>query len=214
MKVIPKILIIGKESKLLQDALPLYGYKIEIAYDGLQALNLLMNNNKKYDLVILDNIVPKIDCWQILQIIRSNSCFENILIILLTDINNNEKEISSLKLGVDDYITKPYKIPFLLAHIEVLLRRSKVKQQTPLSLDIKIHQKTNGTESTITQLTTKEKKVLKYVLEGASNNEIAEKLSIKEVTVKARLTKIFKKLNVTNRMQAVILALKLNLLDL
>ena len=65
----------------------------------------------------------------------------------------------------------------------------------------------------IVPLTIREKEVLKSVAQGANNHEIAEKLFVREVTVKTHLNSIFKKLNVSNRTQAVLLAMQMNLID-
>ena len=63
------------------------------------------------------------------------------------------------------------------------------------------------------QLTPKEKEVLALVAKGASNQEIADKLFVRDVTVKTHLNSIFKKLKVTNRTQAVLLAMQMNLIS-
>ena len=65
----------------------------------------------------------------------------------------------------------------------------------------------------IDALTPKEKEVLTLVAKGASNQEIADKLCVRDVTVKTHLNSVFKKLKVTNRTQAVLLAMQINLIN-
>ena len=65
----------------------------------------------------------------------------------------------------------------------------------------------------IDALTPKEKEVLMYVAKGASNQEIADKLCVRDVTVKTHLNSIFKKLKVANRTQAVLLAMQIDLIN-
>ena len=116
---------------------------------------------------------------------------------MLTAVNEEEKMVAGLKIGADDYIVKPFILPNLLARMEAVLRRSK--WQTPIKTS---HKK----ELPPDLLTTKEKEVLEMVANGASNKQIADKLFVKEVTVKTHLNSIFKKLKVTNRTQAVLVA--------
>ena len=71
----------------------------------------------------------------------------------------------------------------------------------------------NNKDVNIDALTPKEKEVLALVAKGASNQEIAEKLFVRDVTVKTHLNSIFKKLKVTNRTQAVLLAMQMNLFN-
>mgnify|MGYP000201808253 CR=1 FL=1 len=73
--------------------------------------------------------------------------------------------------------------------------------------------KTSARKRDSTGLTPKEKEVLALVAQGASNQEIADKLFVRDVTVKTHLNSIFKKLKVTNRTQAVLLAMQMNLIS-
>ena len=69
------------------------------------------------------------------------------------------------------------------------------------------------TERLFIRVTPKEKEVLAYVAKGASNQEIADKLCVRDVTVKTHLNSVFKKLKVTNRTQAVLLAMQIDLIN-
>lgn len=200
MASLGKILIIDDNPKLMEDTLPMYGYEIQSATDGLLGLKIL-DEDCDFDLVILDVVMPNLDGWETLKAIRKNEKTSKIPVIMLTSVSDANKQISGLKFGADDYIVKPFVLPNLLARIEALLRRSSwnkdEKQTTALPF-------VNGEE--ISPLTTREKEILKLVAKGDTNSQIAEKLFVREVTVKTHLNSIFKKLKVGNRVQAVLLA--------
>ena len=103
--------------------------------------------------------------------------------------------VSGLKNGADDYIVKPFVLPNLLARMEAVLRRSARQAEPSIKKNV-----------SLSPLTAKEKEVLELVSQGFSNKEIADKMYVREVTVKTHLNSIFKKLKVTNRTQAVLLA--------
>ena len=208
MVAIAKILIIDDSPKYLADALPLYGYEVDVANDGLQGIKKLTAENSNFDMVLLDVMMPNMDGWETLRAIRGNKKFENIPIIMITALNEEQKEISGLKFGADDYVVKPFILPNLLARIEALLRRSTWRKEKSGNVDLKFVQ-----EGDIEPLTTREKEILKMVSQGASNGDIAEKLFVREVTVKTHLTRIFKKLKVKNRTQAVLLAMQMRIIE-
>ena len=191
------VLLVDDNSKYLKDAIPFYGYEVTTAFDGIQALKELANKSKNFDIVLLDVMMPNMNGWQTLKEIRSNEKTKHLPVIMLTAVNEEEKMVAGLKIGADDYIVKPFILPNLLARMEAVLRRSK--WQTPIKTS---HKK----ELPPDLLTTKEKEVLEMVANGASNKQIADKLFVKEVTVKTHLNSIFKKLKVTNRTQAVLVA--------
>lgn len=208
MVAIAKILIIDDSPKYLADALPLYGYEVETATDGLQGIKKLTAEGNDFDMVLLDVMMPNMDGWETLKAIRLNKKFGNIPIIMITALNEEQKEISGLKFGADDYVVKPFILPNLLARIEALLRRSTWQKEKVNNVDLKFVQ-----EGEIEPLTAREKEILKMVSQGASNNDIAEKLFVREVTVKTHLNSIFKKLKVKNRTQAVLLAMQMRIIE-
>lgn len=208
MVAIAKILIIDDNPKYLADALPLYGYEVEVATDGLQGVKKLTSEKNSFDMILLDVMMPNMDGWETLRAVRGNKKFENIPIIMITALNEEQKEISGLKFGADDYIVKPFILPNLLARIEALLRRSTWRKEQTNNVDLKFVQ-----DGEIEPLTTREKEILKMVSQGASNNDIAEKLFVREVTVKTHLNSIFKKLKVKNRTQAVLLAMQMRIIE-
>ena len=204
---IASILIVDDNPKFLADALPMYGYDVTVAEDGLEALKVLQNNTS-FDLILLDVMMPNMDGWDTLKAIRKNKDTEYIPVIMLTAISEDQKVVSGLKIGADDYVVKPFVLPNLLARIEAILRRANwqkealPKQEKQLNKDVNIN-----------ALTPKEKEVLALVAKGASNQEIADKMCVRDVTIKTHLNSIFKKLKVTNRTQAVLLAMQIDLIN-
>lgn len=207
MDGIASILVVDDNPKFLNDALPMYGYDITTAEDGIEALKILSDEKNTFDLVLLDVMMPNMDGWDTLKAIRKNPKTQYIPVIMITAVSEDQKVVSGLKIGADDYIVKPFILPNLLARIEAVLRRSKWQAET-VKTDKKINKDVN-----IEALTPKEKEVLSLVAKGASNQEIADKLCVQDVTVKTHLNSIFKKLKVSNRTQAVLLALEINLIN-
>ena len=201
------VLLVDDNSKYLKDALPFYGYNVEVATDGVQALSVLSNSINKFDIVLLDVMMPNMNGWETLKVIRKDLNTKNLPVIMLTAVADDEKMVSCLRCGADDYITKPFVLPNLLARMEAVLRRSK-RQQPIKSKDLSFD--VNSKKEPLTQ---KEHEVLKMLTQGASNKEIAERLCVKEVTVKTHLNNMFKKLKVTSRTQATLLAMQMDLIN-
>lgn len=211
MSEIAKILIVDDNPKYLQDALPMYGYEIAVATDGVQALKMLAKTNLKenpIDLILLDIMMPNMNGWDTLKSIRNNEKTKHIPVIMLTAINEEQKMVSGLKIGADDYIVKPFVLPNLLARVEAVLRRSNWQKNQAKASDLPF-----GSDEPVEALTLREIEVLTLVAQGANNQTIADKLFVKQVTVKTHLNSIFKKLKVKSRTQAVLLAMQMNLIN-
>lgn len=205
---IASILVVDDNPKYLADALPMYGYDVTVAEDGLEALKILLDDDMHFDLVLLDVMMPNMDGWDTLKAIRKNKKTERIPVIMITAVNEEQKVVSGLKIGADDYIVKPFILPNLLARVEAVLRRSNWQQEASAPQEKKLNKDIN-----VDALTPKEKEVLSLVAKGASNQEIADKMCVRDVTVKTHLNSIFKKLKVTNRTQAVLLAMQIDLIN-
>jgi DNA-binding response OmpR family regulator len=120
-----KILIVDDEPLLvkgLKYSLEQDGYLIESASDGREALNKY--ENQKYDLIILDLMLPEIDGLEVCQRIREKS---DTPIIMLTAKGEDMNKILGLEYGADDYMTKPFNILELKARVKAILRRSATK---------------------------------------------------------------------------------------
>ncbi len=189
------VLLVDDNAKYLKDALPFYGYEVQTAENGLEALEILKKN--QFDIILLDAMMPKMNGWEALKEIRKTI---QTPIIMITAVNDEQKMVWGLKNGADDYIVKPFILPNLLARMESVLRRTGVGISDDLGKS-KQSKKTNPLDS----LTEREREILDLVAQGASNKEIADKLVVKEVTIKTHVNSIFKKLNVKNRTQATLL---------
>lgn len=89
-------------------------------YNGIEGVRLIDENKDSYSLIILDIMLPDIDGFQILQKIRDTS---NIPVLMLTAKSSEEDKVFGLRLGADDYLTKPFGINELLARVNSLIRR-------------------------------------------------------------------------------------------
>lgn len=201
-----KILIVDDNPKYLSEALPLYGYSVEVVTNGLDALKVLEKDYNKIDLVLLDVMMPQMDGWDTLKAIKSNENTKYLPVIMVTAVNEEHKIVSGLKHGADDYVVKPFILPNLLARIEAVLRRSKWQEEKNTKKDVNFQPKGD-----VEPLTEREREVLTLVAEGKTNQEIAEKLFVRDVTVKTHLNAIFRKLKVKSRTQAVLLAIQMNM---
>ncbi|WP_195244959.1 response regulator transcription factor [Clostridium celatum] len=116
------ILIVDDEKKIcefIKAFLDNEGYYTEVAYDGKSAIDKF--NSKKYNLIILDRMIPDISGEKICEYIRRES---DVPIVMLTAKIEDEDKIDGFKLGCDDYICKPFNINELILRIKAILKRS------------------------------------------------------------------------------------------
>ena len=114
--------LIVDDDKEIVDAIEIYllqeGYKVEKAYDGEQALEIL--HNKKIDLMVIDVMMPKLDGIRATFQVRKTS---SIPIIILSAKTEDADKILGLNVGADDYVTKPFNPLELVARVKSQLRR-------------------------------------------------------------------------------------------
>lgn len=125
-----KILVVEDDleiNKLLTDFLKENGYEVISQYDGLQVLDFLQKN--KIDLILLDIMLPYRSGDIVLMDIRKN---DTVPVIIISAKETTQNKIDLLRLGADDYITKPFDMEEVLARIESSLRRVQF-QKTPQS---------------------------------------------------------------------------------
>lgn len=118
-----KVLVVDDESrmrKLVKDFLTKSGYDVLEAGDGEQAVDTFFRE-KDIALIVLDVMMPKMDGWQVCKEIRA---YSQVPIIMLTARADEQDELTGFKLGVDEYISKPFSPKILVARIEAILRRS------------------------------------------------------------------------------------------
>ncbi|HEX5417723.1 MAG TPA: response regulator transcription factor [Chloroflexota bacterium] len=119
-----KILVVDDEARILRlvrSNLEIQNYKVLTALDGESALTAAEMNDP--DLIILDLMLPKMDGFEVCRRLRE---FSTVPIIVLTAKGEEVDKVKGLELGADDYLTKPFGIPELLARIKAVLRRTRV----------------------------------------------------------------------------------------
>lgn len=114
-----KVIVKGIRFSLEQD-----GMEVDCAYDGEEALNLAKQN--KYDMILLDVMLPKMTGFEVCQQIRE---FSNVPIVMLTAKGDDMDKILGLDYGADDYITKPFNILEVKARIKAIIRRTVRKNE-------------------------------------------------------------------------------------
>ncbi|MFZ2290712.1 MAG: heavy metal response regulator transcription factor [Halopseudomonas yangmingensis] len=122
-----KILIAEDEAKTgayLRQGLQEAGFNTDLVNNGTDAVHTVLLNS--YDLVVLDVMLPGLDGWEVLKVIRAAG--QNIPVLFLTARDSVEDRVKGLELGADDYLVKPFAFSELLARIRSLLRRGS----TPL----------------------------------------------------------------------------------
>ncbi|MBE5846679.1 MAG: response regulator transcription factor [Lachnospiraceae bacterium] len=109
-----KLIVKGIRFSLEQD-----GMEVDAAYDGEEALQLASQN--KYDIILLDVMLPKLTGFEVCQQIRD---FSDVPIVMLTAKGEDMDKILGLEYGADDYITKPFNILEVKARIKAIIRRT------------------------------------------------------------------------------------------
>jgi Response regulator containing a CheY-like receiver domain and an HTH DNA-binding domain len=181
------------------------------ANNGKQCIELL--DEKQIDVLLLDINMPNMNGLQVLQYIREKNI--KVKVLILTIHNEVEYLIRAVEIGVDGYVLKDSDSSVLKKAIFCVHRGEKFIQpeMAPL-LKVKMDEKNNLDDSIDDKLTKREIEVLKLIAEGLFNKEIAYMLAISEKTVKNHVSNIFKKINVSDRTQAAVYAIKNNLVEL
>jgi DNA-binding response OmpR family regulator len=126
------VLIIEDEQHLaegLRFNLEEEGYQVEVAGDGEAALSRLLSQADRYDLVILDVMLPGLDGFGVAAELRARGQF--VPILMLTARGRPEDVLRGFEAGADDYLAKPFELSILLARLRGLLRRREWSKQTP-----------------------------------------------------------------------------------
>lgn len=121
-----RILVVEDEAKTadyLHKGLSESGYLVEVALNGLDGQHLVQEC--EFDLIILDVMLPGLDGWQLLQIIRRKW---QTPVLFLTARDAIEDRVKGLELGADDYLVKPFSYAELLARVRTLLRRGPARE--------------------------------------------------------------------------------------
>ncbi len=116
-------------SFVTRDNLELCDFAVTHCPDGPAAIACIEAHNFDYDLCLLDVMLPGVDGFELARRIREKN--QDIPILFLTAKSLKEDRLHGLRLGADDYITKPFSIEELILKIEVFLRRNKVRPASP-----------------------------------------------------------------------------------
>ncbi|WP_300348440.1 response regulator transcription factor [Clostridium sp.] len=169
-----KVLIVDDEEhirELIKFNLKKDGYETEVAVNGREALEKI--NENKFDLILLDLMIPEIDGLEVCKEIRKNEETEDIPVMIITAKGEEFDKVLGLELGADDYITKPFSIRELMARIKALLRRSNVKKEENIIKfgDVTVNFKTREVtkNSKNIELTLKEFELLKLLIQNKGN---------------------------------------------
>lgn len=160
------------------------GYIVERASDGKEAVKLF--ETKKFDLIILDIMLPYLNGFQVAEKVRKKD--QRIPILMLTAKTRKDDKVKGLKIGADDYITKPFHLEELLVRVKGMLKRKAWYQKTETVGTVyrfgkneinfeNLHCRTGEKEIT---LTAHEAMVMKYLIENkgkiVSRKELLEKV--------------------------------------
>jgi len=128
------ILLVEDEEHLheaLKLNLEMEGYEVDSAYDGGEALKLIQSAH--YDLIILDIMLPSLDGFSITERMRLNN--NQTPILILSAKNTSANRVQGLKLGADDYLTKPFNLEELLLRVAKLIQKQAQQAKTTPQID-------------------------------------------------------------------------------
>ena len=200
-----KLIVKGIRFSLEQD-----GMEVDCAYDGEEALDCV--KNKEYDMILLDLMLPKMNGLEVLKKLKDNK--SKVKVLVLTVHNETEYLMKAVEIGINGYVLKDSesaelkKAIFAIADGENYIQPSLIP-----ALNSKMIEK-NEDEIKIDALTKRELEVLKEMAVGKFNRDIAKEMEISERTVKNHISSIFKKLDVTDRTQAAVFAIRNNIIQI
>jgi len=207
-------MIVDNHSMVREGLIKLLEYDGDIkvigqANDGIECLELL----KKIlpQVLLLDIDMPKMNGLEVLENIRENKI--EVKVIILTVHNEIEYLLKAVNIGIDGYMLKDSESAELKKAIfSVIMGKTYIQPSLIPLLNSKIVERDRDKEK-IEKLTRRELEILKLLSIGLYNKEIGQKLSISERTVKNHVSNIFRKIDVTDRTQAAVFAIKNNLVN-
>jgi two-component system, OmpR family, alkaline phosphatase synthesis response regulator PhoP len=178
-----KILVVEDEEAIrmtLGDRLQSEGYTVDLAVDGQQGFQKATQSD--FDLIILDIMMPKKNGFDVCRDIRMAGVV--IPILMLTARGQVVDKVLGLKIGADDYVTKPFDAMELMARIEALLRRSSAPMQSDVHAFGTLRIDLRGTSVTrdgqVVPLSAREFQLLRYLVEHAGTT-LSRDVLLKEV---------------------------------
>ena len=155
--------------KLIKDFLEKKNFTILEAKDGEIALEMYREKKDSILLVILDVMMPKLDGWSVLRQIRQES---DVPIIMLTARGEEQDELFGFELGVDEYISKPFSPKILVARVEAILKRGKIKEEEKntiikYGIEIDDNARTVKVDGKNIEMSLREYELLKYLMDNS-----------------------------------------------
>ena len=164
-------------NKALSTVLRRNSFVVDSAFDGEEALLFL--DQYKYDVIILDIMLPKVNGLEVLKTARSKKI--NTPIIMLTAKSTTEDKIAGLDLGADDYLPKPFVVDELLARIRALLRRKPAYDETETlsfgDLELDVNTLVLSTKVDKVTLMNKEMQIMTLLMKAKGNVVSLETIS-------------------------------------
>lgn len=180
--------------------------------DGEDCLEQLENTEENIDLLLLDISMPKKDGIEVLKALKENK--SEVKVFILTAHDEIEYLVNAVDLGVNGFALKTVTYSELLAAIKHVIEGKQYIQTSLIpALNNKLI-KRDVDKDKIDSLTRREMDMLIQIASGMSNREIANSLFINERTVKNHISSLFKKIEVSDRTQAAVFAIKNNLIKL
>lgn len=183
---------------------------VGMASDGEECLSLL--KKKKADILLLDINMPNKNGLDILSEVKERKI--EIKVIMLTVHNEVDYLLRAIEIGADGYILKDAGSAELIHAIETVMSGESYIQPDMIPMLNSKMVVRNSDKEKIKSLTKRELEVLILVSEGMFNKEIANKLNISERTVKNHISSIFKKIDVADRTQAAVFAIRNSLIHI
>lgn len=173
------VLVVDDDVKLrstISDYLSECEFDVLSATDGAEAINIFESEKDKIDLVLLDIMMPKIDGYDVLKIIRKTS---DVPVIMLSAREHEKDQLKGYELGVDNYITKPFLLSVLKENIKACIQRAGKTQKKLLergALAVDKARRRAYIDNRLLELTPKEFDVLLYLIEN--EHRVLERESI------------------------------------
>ncbi|MGB3532069.1 MAG: response regulator transcription factor [Microcoleaceae cyanobacterium] len=180
---------------LVRDYLEFRGYEVVTAENGVEALKILQNNDVP-DLIICDIMMPEMDGYTLVKIIRDDPQTNWIPVLFLSAKGQSQDKVKGLNTGADVYIVKPFEPEELVAQVESSLRQASRLITRPKT----------GMEGTPViqvrrdvELTPTELKVVQLVAQGMANREIAKIMKVSQRTIESHVSNMLSKTGLHNR---------------
>jgi DNA-binding NarL/FixJ family response regulator len=195
---------------ILTRCLETRGYVVRQASSGVEGLRSFEKNPA--DLIVSDVMMPYMDGFEFCRLLRQLRSGQLVPFIFLSSCEDVEDRIQGHQMGADDYLVKPFEVGELVAKVEAQLARShRIQSEVARLLQPVAPKPVKDLDSdrppfTKSRFTVAEKKVFAELVQGLSNQEIADRLFISHRTVQSHVSKLLKKLGLETRSQIILYA--------